>query len=50
MTVDVLTKPFANDRHQTLTRAMGLKTFDYLQSGSLKGRLFIVNRNIMGEA
>ena len=28
MIADVLTKPFAKVRHQTLTRAMGLEAFD----------------------
>ena len=28
-------KILAKDRHQTLTKAMGLKTFDYLQNGSV---------------
>ena len=38
MIADVLTKPLANDRHQTLTKAIGLETFDYSQSGSIEGR------------
>ena len=32
---DVLTKPLAKDRHQALTKAMGLKAFDYSQNGSV---------------
>ena len=39
MIADVLTKPLAKDRHQTLTRAMGLEAFDYSQSGSVEGRV-----------
>ena len=35
MVADVLTKPLAKDRYQTLTRAMDLKTFDYSESGSV---------------
>ena len=38
MVVDILNKSLAKDRHQTLTRAMGIKAFDYLHSGSLEGR------------
>ena len=34
----VLTKPLAKDRHQILAKAMGLKAFDYLQSGSVEDR------------
>jgi len=34
----VLTKPLAKDWHQTLTRAMGLKAFDYSQNGSVENR------------
>ena len=30
MIANVLTKPLAEDRHQTLTRAMGVETFEYL--------------------
>ena len=37
---DILTKPLANDRHQTLTNAMSLEAFDYLQSGSVEGKAF----------
>ena len=29
MIADMLTKPFANDRHQTSTKAMGLEAFDH---------------------
>ena len=36
--MDVLTKALAKNRHQTLTRAMGLETFDYSQNGSVEGR------------
>ena len=35
MIADVLTKPLAKDRHQALTKAMGLEAFDYSQSGSV---------------
>ena len=38
ITSDVLTKPLAKDRHQALTKAMGLEAFDYLQRGSVVGR------------
>ncbi len=38
MMADVLTKALAKDRHQALTRAMGLQVFDYSQSGSVEGR------------
>ena len=38
MIADVLTKPLANDNHQTLTKSMGLEAFDYSQSGSVEGR------------
>ena len=38
MIADVLTKPLAKDRYQTLTRAMGLEAFDYSQSGNVEGR------------
>lgn len=36
MIANVLTITLTIDRHQGLTRAMGLQTFDYLQSGSVK--------------
>ena len=36
--MDVLTKPLAKDKHQTLTKTMGLEAFDYSQSGSVEGR------------
>jgi len=38
MIADVLTKALAKDRHQALTRAMGLQVFDDSQSGSVEGR------------
>ena len=38
MIADMLTKPLAKDKHQTLTKAMGLEAFDYSQSGSVEGR------------
>ena len=38
MIADVLTKPVENDKHQTITKTMGLKTFDYSQSKSVEGR------------
>ena len=38
MIADMLTKSLANDRHQPLTKAMGLEAFDYSQSGSVEGR------------
>ena len=31
-------KLLAKDRHQGLTKAMGLEAFDYSQSGSVEGR------------
>ena len=34
----VLTKPLTKDRHQALTKAMGLEAFDYWQSGSVERR------------
>ena len=36
MIADVLTNPLTNDSHQTFTKTMGLKAFDYLQSGSVE--------------
>ena len=38
MIEDILTKPFANDRHQTLTKVTGLESFDYSQSKIVEGR------------
>ena len=38
MIADVLTKPLAKNKHQTLTKAMGLKAFDYSQSKNVEGR------------
>ena len=38
MIADVLTKSLAKDRHQTLTKAMSLEAFDYLQSENVEGR------------
>ena len=38
MIADVLTKPLAKDRHQVLTKAMGLEAFNYLQYESVEGR------------
>ena len=38
MITDMLTKPLAKDRHQTLTNAMGLEAFDCSQSGSVGDR------------
>jgi len=38
MIADVLTKPFAKDMHQTLTKAINLKAFDYSQSESVGDR------------
>ena len=38
MKADVLTKPLAKDRHQTLTKVMDLEAFNYLQSGSVEGQ------------
>ena len=37
MVADVLTKALAKDRHETLTRAMGIVSFDTTQSGSVGG-------------
>ena len=39
MIADILTESLAKDRHQTLTKAMGLEAFDYSQSESVEGRL-----------
>jgi hypothetical protein len=36
MVADVLTKALAKQRHQNLTRSMGLGVLDYLQSGSVE--------------
>jgi hypothetical protein len=36
MVVDVLTKALAKERHQNLTRSMGLGVLDYLQSGNVE--------------
>ena len=36
--LDVLTNPLAKNRHQALTKAMGIGAFDYSQSGSVDGR------------
>jgi hypothetical protein len=36
MVADVLTKALAKERHQNLTRSMGLGVLDYLQSGSVE--------------
>jgi hypothetical protein len=36
MVADVLTKALAKERHQNLTRSMGLRVLDYLQSGSVE--------------
>ena len=38
MLSDMLTNPLAKDKHQALTSEMGLETFDYSQSWSVKGR------------
>ena len=38
MIADMLTKPLAKDRHQLLTKAMGLEVLEYLQSGSVEGK------------
>ena len=38
MIADILTRVLAKNRHQALTKAMGLETFDYSQSGSVDGR------------
>ena len=38
MIVDVLTKALGKDRHQMLSKAMGLLPFDNLQSGSVEDR------------
>ena len=38
MIADMLTKPLAKDRHQTLTKAMDLEALAYSQSGSVEGR------------
>ena len=36
--MDILAKPFAEDRHQALTKEMGLQAFTCLQSNSVEGR------------
>ena len=36
--MNVLSKPLAKDRHQTLTKIMGIEAFDYSQSESVEGR------------
>jgi hypothetical protein len=36
MVADVLTKALAKERHQNLTRSMGLRVLDYLQNGSVE--------------
>jgi hypothetical protein len=36
MVADVLTKALAKERHQNLTRSMGLGVLDYLQHGSVE--------------
>ena len=36
--MDMLTIPLAKDRHQALTKAIGLEAFDYLQSENVEGR------------
>ena len=38
MIVDVVSNTLAKDRHQALTKAMGLESFDHLQSGSVESR------------
>ena len=38
MIADVLTKALGKDRHQMLSKAMGLLPFDNLQSGSVEDR------------
>ena len=38
MIADILTRVLAKDMYQALTKAMGLETFDYSQSGSVDGR------------
>ena len=38
MITDMLIKPLTNNRHQTLTKAMGFEAIDYSQSESLEGR------------
>jgi hypothetical protein len=38
MISDVLTQPLPNNRHQTLTRAMGFEAFNNLQIGNVEGR------------
>ena len=38
MIIDMLTKPFAKNKHQTLTDAVRLEAFRYLQSGSVESR------------
>ena len=38
MIANLLTKLLGNDRPQTLTKVMGLESFDYSQSESVEGR------------
>ena len=38
MIANVVTKPLTKDRHQALTKAMGLGAFNYSQSGSVRRR------------
>ena len=42
----MLTKPLAKDRHQALIKAMGLEAIDYLQSGSVEGRVLGKTRRV----
>ena len=46
MIADVLTKPLAKHRHQTLTKAMALEAFDYSQSASVEGRALNCSESI----
>ena len=38
MIADMLTKPIAKYKHQTLTKTMGLEAFDYSQSESVESK------------
>ena len=38
MIVDIVSKALTKDRHQAFIKAMGLKSFDHLQSASVECR------------
>jgi hypothetical protein len=45
MVADVLTKALAKERHHNLTRRMGLRVLDYLQSGSVVLEILFVSNS-----